>query len=116
MGATKLPLTLYVVTDGEQALRFFESLAGADASRCPDLVILDINLPKKTGADVLQYLRQSPNCAGALVLVVSTSQSERDRERMTKLGADRYFKKPSHYDEFMKLGDLVKELLASRTC
>jgi len=112
IAGARLPLTLHVVRDGEQALRFFESAAAGDPSySCPDLVILDINLPKKNGADVLKQMRQAGNCANARVIVVSTSQSERDREHMKMLGADHYFKKPSQFDEFMKLGDLIKELL-----
>jgi DNA-binding NarL/FixJ family response regulator len=56
-------------------------------------------------------MRQSSRCAGALVLIVSTSGSANDCEHMASLGANGYFRKPSEYDEFMKLGDIVKELL-----
>ena len=80
---------------------------------CPGLVILDINLPKKQGTDVLQHLRKSPRCGDALVIVVSTSQSARDRQGVMKFGANLYFAKPSEYDEFLKLGDRIKELFAS---
>lgn len=111
--ATRLSISLHIARDGEQALRFFDSV-GNDDLLCPDLVVLDINLPKKSGADVLAYMRQNRKCAGALVIVVSTSHSERDREQMKMLGADRYFKKPSQYDDFMKLGDVVKDLLGFR--
>lgn len=78
---------------------------------CPALVILDINLPKKQGGDVLKYMRKSHRCAEAIVLVVSTSDSASDREQMTSLGANGYFRKPSQFDEFMKIGDVVKGLL-----
>lgn len=109
--AVKLPVTIHVVSDGNQAVQFFDR-ADADASvPCPALVLLDINLPKKHGGDVLKYLRQSRRCAKALVLVVSTSDSTQDREQMKSLGADGYFRKPSEYDAFMKLGEMVKLLL-----
>lgn len=111
IGTTRLPLTLYVAKDGEQAVRFFDRTDANPDMPCPALVILDINLPKKQGGDVLKHMRLSRRCADALVIVVSTSDSVQDREQMRNLGADGYFHKPSQYDEFMKLGDIVKSLL-----
>jgi chemotaxis family two-component system response regulator Rcp1 len=112
IGATRLPVTFYVAEDGEQAVRFFDRADAQPDLPCPALIILDINLPKKQGGDVLKHMRLSRRCADALVVVVSTSDSARDREHMTNLGADGYFRKPSEYDEFMKLGDMVKALLS----
>ena len=102
---------LEIVNDGEKAIRLFEKVDNDDASSCPALVILDINLPKKHGGQVLQQMRKTRRCANALVLVVTSSDSARDRETMAKLGANGYFRKPSDYEHFMKLGGLVKELL-----
>jgi chemotaxis family two-component system response regulator Rcp1 len=111
--AAKLPVAIHVVRDGEQAVRFFE-LADADGNvPCPALVILDINLPRKQGGEVLKYMRTTRRCGKAVVIAVSTSDSLRDREQMTNLGANGYFRKPSEYDEFMKLGGLVRQLLAN---
>jgi DNA-binding response OmpR family regulator len=88
----------------------------ADASiPCPALVLLDINLPKKNGGDVLKHMRQSRRCAAARILVVSSSDSAQDRQQMKSLGADGYFRKPSQYDAFMELGELIKTLLTGRT-
>jgi DNA-binding response OmpR family regulator len=102
---------LHVVNDGDKAIRFFQHVDDDDSAACPSLVILDINLPKKHGAQVLQQMRTSRRCAGALVLVVTSSDSARDRETMAKLGANGYFRKPSDYERFMKLGGVVRELL-----
>lgn len=102
---------LHIVHDGEKAVHFFEQADG-DSAPVPDMVILDINLPKRPGNEVLQQMRQSARCASALVLVVTSSDSERDREEMKKLGVAAYFCKPSDYQEFMKLGELAKGLLA----
>jgi CheY-like chemotaxis protein len=110
--ATKLPIDVHVVTDGQQAIRFFDQVAADLSEPCPDIVILDINLPKKQGGEVLKHMRSLPRCADAYVIVASTSHSERDREVMKDLGADCYFRKPSEYDEFMRLGDLIKGILA----
>ena len=106
-----LPVALHVVNDGEQAVRFFEQVDEDMAMACPALVILDINLPKKQGGEVLKQMRQSPRCGNVAVIAVSSSDSLRDREQMKSLGANSYFKKPSGYEEFMRLGEIVRILL-----
>jgi DNA-binding response OmpR family regulator len=107
----RIDADLHIVQDGDKAIRFFEQTDRDAAAPCPALVILDINLPKKPGREVLQQMRQSPRCANAAVLVVTSSDSERDRDDMRKFGVKGYFRKPSSYDHFMKLGAVVKELL-----
>jgi DNA-binding response OmpR family regulator len=102
---------LEVVTDGEKAIRFFEQVDNDDNLACPALVILDMNLPKKHGGQVLQQMRKTRRCAAAPVLVVTSSDSARDRDTMTRLGANGYFRKPSDYEHFMLLGGLVRDLL-----
>lgn len=102
---------IQIATDGQQAIRVFEALDRDESAPCPGLMILDINLPKKPGADVLRYLRNSRRCCKTRVLVVSTSDAEKDRETMESLGADGYFRKPSALAEFMKLGDLIRTML-----
>lgn len=109
--AAKIEADLHVVKDGEQAVRFFEQVDGDDAAPCPVLVILDINLPRRHGGEVLQRIRKSRRCGDGLVIAISTSDSARDRQEMAKLGANDYFHKPSDYREFMKLGDMVRDLL-----
>ncbi len=108
--AADIHADLHVVRDGEQAVNFFDQADGDDGAPCPDLVILDINLPKKHGDEVLRHMRKSRRCASALVIVVSTSDLARDREEMAKLGANAYFRKPSEYADFLKLGEMIKEL------
>lgn len=110
--ATKLPLTLQVVKDGSQAVQFVDRIDSDATMHCPALVILDINLPKMQGGEVLRHMRRSRKCARAPVVIVSTSDSGQDREQMANLGANEYFRKPSSYDAFMKLGDVVKGLLS----
>jgi CheY-like chemotaxis protein len=102
---------LHVVSDGDAATKFFDSADADSNAPCPTLVLLDLNLPKKTGDDVLRHLRSSPRCGDAAVLVVSSSDAAHDREAVARLGANAYFRKPSDYAEFMKLGEVVKKLL-----
>lgn len=105
---------LYVVNDGEQAIRIFERVDKDSSALCPDLVLLDLNLPKRPGREVLQAIRGTQRCANTPVLVVTSSNAERDREEMAKLQVNAYFRKPSEYREFMKVGELVKKILSER--
>ena len=98
---------LHIVHDGEKAVLFFEHADENPSAPVPDMVILDINLPKRPGNEVLQQMRQSARCASALVVVVTSSDLERDREEMRKLGVAAYFCKPSDYQKCMKLGELA---------
>ena len=111
IAAAKLPVCLHIVQNGEQAIRFFDQADSLSDAPRPALVILDINLPRKPGYEVLKHMRKSPSCGKARVIAVSTSDSIRDREQMAELGADGYFRKPSVYADFMKLGDLVQAVL-----
>lgn len=110
--AAQLDVDLHVVQDGDRAIKFFDTADGDPSAPCPDLVILDINLPKRPGREVLDHMRRSRRCANALVVVVTSSNSDRDREDMARLGSRAYFRKPSEYSEFMKLGDLIKNVLS----
>ena len=112
--ATKLRVSLQVVSDGEQAIGFFDRTIRDSGAPAPDLVILDINLPRKQGGDVLKHMRRIPRCAKARVIAVSTSDSANDRQEMMELGARAYFRKPSEYAEFMKLGELVQSIMERR--
>jgi CheY-like chemotaxis protein len=111
IATAKVDAVLHVAHDGQQAIEFLERVDGTTVP-CPDLVLLDINLPRKDGIEVLHKMRNTPACKNATVLVVSSSDSENDREAVNTLGIHGYFRKPSAYAEFMKLGSIVRELLA----
>lgn len=112
--AANVDAVLDVISDGEKAVQFFERADQDDSVPCPNLVIIDINLPKQHGGQVLAYMRKTRRCANTLALIVTSSDWIKDRDDMAKLGANGYFRKPSHYDEFMKLGEIVKGLLCGR--
>jgi DNA-binding response OmpR family regulator len=103
-----------VADDGEKAVMFFEQVDADAAAPCPDLILLDINMPRYKGGDILRKLRASARCKDALVLIVTSSDSQRDRKDMEGFGANGYFRKPSEFSEFMKLGPLVRDLLARK--
>src|ERR1700692_1980050 len=71
---------LEVVDDGEQAIQFFERVdAGGQAP--PDLLLLDLNVPRIGGEKVLERARKTRPCAGTLVVVITSSDSPRDRQK-----------------------------------
>lgn len=100
-----------VAQDGHAAIEFVDAADAGDSSSRPDIVLLDLNLPKRNGDEVLRHLRNSRNCAAISVLIITSSDSDRDRKAVSALGAIGYFRKPSDYEEFMKLGAIVKALL-----
>ena len=102
---------LHVVQDGQEALDYVSHLGETDEAPCPDLVLLDLNLPKADGSTVLVAVRQNPVCAHIPVIVVTSSDSPKERERMAQLGISHYFRKPSEYDDYMQLGAVIKKVL-----
>jgi CheY-like chemotaxis protein len=106
---------LYVVRDGEEALDYLGRTGRPDELPFPDLILLDLNLPKVDGSTVLSELRQNPESARVPVIVVTSSDSAKDRERMAQLGISYYFRKPTEYEAYMQLGSIVKEVLEQHT-
>jgi CheY-like chemotaxis protein len=96
--------------DGEAMISYVDRIDAGEAP-CPDLVLLDLNLPRQGGHIVLARLRQSASCAEVPVIVVTSSNAPRDRETAAKYGASGYFRKPIDYDEFLLLGSVVKQVI-----
>jgi chemotaxis family two-component system response regulator Rcp1 len=108
--ASGLKTSIAVQQDGAAATNFFDEIDRNAVLAVPGLIILDLNLPKLSGIEVLEHMRRSPRCQKAVVIVVSTSALDAERKRISKLGADAYFRKPSEFDEFMKLGEVIRVL------
>jgi DNA-binding response OmpR family regulator len=102
------------IGDAEEAILYVGKLCASPEMPCPDVVLLDLNLPKGDGMDFLRALRDSRKCPRTAVIVVTSSDSPRDRARAAEMGAARYFRKPSDLDEFLTLGGVVKEVLSER--
>ncbi len=104
---------LHVVSDGESAVRFIDKADTDNAAPCPRLILLDLNLPRKTGIEVLEHIRRSHRCSEALILIVTSSDSQNDRRATSQLGVNGYFRKPSSYEAYCKIGEIVKDLLTT---
>jgi two-component system, chemotaxis family, response regulator Rcp1 len=106
-----LDVNLVIVEDGQAALQFIERADADPAIDCPDLILLDLNLPRASGNRVLTRLRQSPRCATTPIIVITSSDSPLDKESASRLGANEYFQKPVDLAGFMQIGRIVAQAL-----
>ena len=110
----KLPLEVHVTPDGERALDWIAKVERGDADvPCPHVILLDLNLPRVGGLDVLRRIRASEKCKDVAVLVVTSSDAAADREMAAKLGAG-YFRKPTNLEEFLKIGSVLRGFLEEK--
>jgi CheY-like chemotaxis protein len=107
----KIDCNLSIVRDGAEAIGFIERLDSDLCRVCPDLILLDLSLPKVGGEAVLERIRSSPRCTGVKVLIVSSSDTPADRKRAMELGASDFFHKPSSLEQFMEFGPKIRVLL-----
>jgi CheY-like chemotaxis protein len=97
----KIRNPLHVVSDGERALQYVRREGPfADAAR-PGLILLDINLPRLSGLEVLAELKADPELALIPVVMLTTSQAEEDILRSYRLHANAYVSKPVDFENFM---------------
>jgi CheY-like chemotaxis protein len=103
----KVRNTLHVVSDGVEALSFLRQEGEyADVPR-PDLVLLDLNLPRKDGREVLAEIKADPQLRRTPVVVLTTSEAEEDVLRSYDLHANAYVAKPVDFDRFI---DVVQRI------
>jgi len=102
---------LHVVPDGEQAVQFIERIDRDPSLNCPELLIVDLYLPKRDGEEILRCLRASERCGKTAVVVMTSSYAPSDMERAQRHAALHYFRKPTSLDQFLTLGDVVKEIV-----
>src|SRR5713226_6609789 len=107
--ARDLPYELVRYEDGEQAIR---AISGEPALT-PDVILVDLNLPRREGFDVLRMVRTTPRLVGVPVGVLTSSNATRDRSRTALIGAERYIHKPPTLEEYIdQVGRAVEALLA----
>ena len=107
-----IDLPMDVVNDGQSAIDFLDKAGegnGAPAGPKPCLVILDLNLPYKSGLEVLKWIRQDPRWRTIIVLVLTSSTSDADMHHAYSLGANAYVLKPSDATKLRELGQLLKQ-------
>jgi len=101
--AAKIANRLSHVEDGVEALQFVRRQGPYRDAPRPDLILLDLNLPRKDGREVLEELKQDPDLKTIPVVVLTTSRSEQDVLRSYKLHANCYISKPVDFTQFMEV-------------
>ncbi len=103
----KVSNDLHVARDGEQALDFLYQRNGFEDAPRPDLVLLDLNLPKYDGREILAQIKQNQDLCAIPVVVLTTSRAEEDVLRSYKLHANAYVNKPVDFTRFI---DVVRQI------
>ena len=97
--------------DGEQAIRALQK----DDCGVPDLIILDLNLPRREGFEVLQTIRGKPAMVGVPIAILTSSDAAKDKHRIAVTGGERYIHKPPELEDFLEqVGKAIEDLLAGR--
>src|SRR4029450_6192137 len=99
--AHALTYDLQVIENADQAFSFFDQLAESEHTQCPDILLLDLNLPQRNGKELLQHLKAIPACAAMRVVILTSSRDPADRAETLGLGADVFFEKPFHLTDFI---------------
>ncbi len=106
-----LEVRWHVLNDGASAMQYINELGQPEAPPCPDLFIVDWNLPCVTGVEILGAVRTTSKSAGVPVILASAAIPPSDVQAMQAHGANRVFLKPMDLAGFLEIGNLVRELL-----
>lgn len=110
---SKIPIDLHVVMDGEEALDYLHSAGLQPDSEIPDLILLDLNLPKKDGREVLEEIKTNERLKRIPVVVLTTSNAEQDIMTSYNCHANCYINKPVDFDHFFDIIQKVEEFWLS---
>jgi len=100
---------LSVAKDGVEAMDFLYHRTPFESAPLPDLIVLDLNLPRKNGREVLSEVKADPHLRRIPVLVMTTSRAEQDVERAYALNANCYITKPMDLDDFLRIVRAIEE-------
>ena len=113
LGEGKINNQLHVAADGVQALQYLKGEGPHSGAACPDLVLLDLNLPKKNGREVLQEIKSDPELKFIPVVVLTSSKAEEDILKSYNLHANCYVTKPVDLDQFLRVVRSIEDFWLS---
>jgi chemotaxis family two-component system response regulator Rcp1 len=108
---TGLAFELTVIEDGAEALAYIRREGKYAGMSRPDLVVLDLNLPKKSGMEVLEAIRQNKEMSNVPVAVVTSSSAPLERAMIEGLRVERFITKPPELEDFLRIGGVLIEVL-----
>lgn len=100
---TRIPNQLHIVRDGAEAMAYLEQTGRFANVPRPDMILLDLNLPKKDGREVLALIKQSPEYKQIPVVILTTSREEEDITHTYNHHANCFITKPAGLDEFLEV-------------
>ncbi len=106
---SKINNSLYHVKDGVEAMDFLRREGGYAGVPVPDLILLDLNLPRKDGREVLEEIKEDDELKLVPVVVLTTSEAERDLVRSYDLHANAYVVKPLDLDRFIEVVQAIED-------
>jgi two-component system, chemotaxis family, response regulator Rcp1 len=106
---SKIHVDLSHVEDGAEAMKFLKKEGEYADAPTPDIILLDLNLPKKGGREVLEELRQLPDCSLIPVVILTTSEADEDIIKSYELKANCYITKPVDFNDFLKVVSSIDE-------
>ena len=109
----KVHNNLHVVNDGEQALHFLRKEGEYNEALRPDLVLLDLNLPRKDGREVLAEVKGDPELRTIPIVVLTTSEAEEDVLKSYQLHANAYVTKPVDFERFVSVVRQIDDFFVS---
>jgi DNA-binding response OmpR family regulator len=104
---------LFHLESGKEALAFIQRQPRYADAPIPDLILVDLNLSKYNGEDILREIRVATHLRDVPVCVWSSSDSRRDEALLKELGISQFITKPAGLDQFMEIGTIIKDLLAA---
>lgn len=105
----KVQNNLHVVGDGEEAMAFLRKQGKYANAPRPDIILLDLNLPRKDGREVLADIKSDPSLKSIPVVVITSSEAEQDVIRSYNLNANCYVTKPVNLDQFIKVVQSIND-------
>ena len=108
-GQNKVSNTLHVVPDGVKAMDFLHKRGEYAEAPTPDLILLDLNMPRMDGREVLAAVKEDPHLRQIPVVVLTTSEAEADVLRSYELYANAYVTKPVDFDRFVEVVRQIDE-------
>jgi len=111
---SSLEFQLHIADNGEKALDYLYHRASFEAATRPDLIVLDLNLPRINGLEVLRDIKSVPELRTIPVIVLTTSKNEADAALCRELGASNFLSKPPSFEEFLDVGKLIENFWITR--
>jgi two-component system response regulator len=113
LASAKMPNTLHVVDDGIEIMAFLRRQGRHAGAPRPDLILLDLNMPRKNGQEVLAEIKADDALKSIPVIIFTTSKSRDDIEKAYGLHANCYISKPVDFDEFTNVVQMIQDFWVS---